>query len=258
MSGERVYLIHFNPLEKKGWLVQMPEELQVESIKDYGKYRIGSLLSLGSIEGKGSELMRLSASREFGLFILGVLESAEVSDLSTWRASHWWPLLSHSGVQPADSFRLAWQLGQASWTMVNLADIGVILEATEIDGTKIYELQQLAWDDYYQRKIQVQMPEFSRISIAVENTTNKSGLATQWGRLLKNEGYDLVNVNDGGSTLPQSELVYSSVEIANSLGFQTLKRRMPHLRVRNGDTSQMRSQVLLRLALDEGLPEGWR
>lgn len=136
--------------------------------------------------------------------------------------------------------------GQDSFENISLPKVTMSKDEA-VDGVQVTRLERLQLDELISNHLVAADESFAGLTIALDNTTGEVGLASFWSRFVRHAGFDVVNMVDSQDSLSQTQLLFSSQAAEVSLGGQVLLKLFPKAEVRVGDTSDYRSEVVIRL-----------
>ena len=212
-NTQPVLLVSFDPQRERLIFLSVPEGTNLQAIRGYGVYRVGSLWELGMIENREGTLFIESLENSLAVpvdawisppdqdqvveFLLGVDAQTRkqyflASLLTTLRSLE-------TNLTRWDLFRLWRQVQSVGHRQISLVDLAQanVLEVKKLaDGSQAWEvdskrLDVLLADLFPDTKIKEE-----NLSIAVYNGTDFSGLANQAARLISNLGGRVVEVGD--------------------------------------------------------------
>lgn len=269
-SGQAgVFLVNYYPHTNEILVLVAPPDLTVE-VLHYGKYQIASIPQLSQNERMDDQLVRVSLSNAFGLAFRTVLDTdLRMSETSVEevrrrvRKAVTKLILNQEESELGfwDRLRAGFKIYQVktSGYRVELMNHSKISEVeVDIDGTNRYLLNQLKLDVYlseWQKKYFISQEV---VTAYVENTTNIPGLASQISRILTNEGFQVIRIDDNFSTLPYTLVITEANYKLPNYRMSQLKYLFKQADFRNEDTSDYRSQVVVRLGVkDNGITDGF-
>lgn len=251
-------------LDSEGLLVlTLPADVMVRVTGSRGEYRIGSLVSLGNLEHKARELVINSLTTELRLPIRGAVirEGSLDPDLSAEealalaRSSLFSALLRRvdSGMQQRDVFD-AWKRTQEEGTdrlaRFKAEQLPILIETTSIDGQALRTLDTASFVRAWQKvMVTRESGKRSDLSVWVENNTALGGIGTETASILEGDGYDVVGVSDGTSSLP-----YTIINVALAVGLddpyiKEMRWLFPTAEWRVTEALDYRADVVVRLGV---------
>lgn len=159
--GGDIRISSFDPELKTGVVIEIPRDLEVESVGGRGKWQAGSLVAAGF--GKKWAADSLAD-------YLGVGYTGELSSLSKWDQWEW----------------SRWQK-QIIWKNVDMVGSGVVSDITAVDGTRfriVSEKWPQARDDWFLSAVVVN----ENLNVKIDNTTGIAGLGAHASRFMEAEG----------------------------------------------------------------------
>lgn len=234
-------------------LLMIPDQLYLTAVGGYGNYTGQGLLTLGQTDGVGEQLLVDSLA-----FTLG----SPIHDVF-WHANGSWP-----------KWQLKWQfireglvgrrsLGEAigmanlvdrvSWATLRsepLDEKAGLRQRTEVDGSVQDYLDQALLMAYLERNLTTMWGAAAEMQVAIVNASNMVQMATQWSRLARINGFDVVSVTDILSRSPQTTLLFSSKDLSRSSAGRALATLYPLAKVEVGDTTEYRADAALLVGLD--------
>ncbi len=207
IKAKGVYLLSYNPNEKRITVIDIPDEAYLEVPGGFGKWQLRSIYDLGQTsQGPGGgELLKRSLSSSFGIPVDGFIEFKG-------------PLAEKSGVEIADFLRqnplsLTYFLSNiisdlTPWELVRLK---LALPQVRFDKVQNIDLKKLKLMDYDRlgdgtqiliadpTKIDSALINFidtkirgEHLEIAIFNATSYPGLALQAARIITNMGGNVI------------------------------------------------------------------
>lgn len=207
-----LFIASLEPSEAVMDLLVVPDGTFIEAAHGYGPYRVEVIYSLGELEGKGEALLADSLQEYLGVpldayvspdkkeliidnfnktvkiktqilgVMMGLFKGEGKTNLSRW-----------------DLLRLWWEtvrLKNSKINVVNLSETSASSEATLPDGTKATKIEPERLDRIVNRLFVDEKIRAEDLTLAVLNSTGKSGLANQGARLIANIGGRVVKVGE--------------------------------------------------------------
>jgi hypothetical protein len=257
---DNFYLVQVLPGIAEAAVFALPGEALVDTGLSYGEYRVNSLLKLGKLEKKGDTLLLSGLGFSLGVNIDAVLEIKNLNSpdeingtvIASWFRRHLIESAWGNG-NIADALGLlktgAGRTSQ-SHKVLDLHRETRLYQEEQIGEDKVLRLNKIMFDDLVKRTAAIKSPELANFPVALENAAQKAGLAGQWGKILKNEGFDVIGVGDSNDPEALSLIRFESKEDAQSLAGRLLQKQFPGFSVDYGPLTEYRSKALVRFGPD--------
>lgn len=211
-------------------LMQVPIDLMVTVAGGYGDYPLSQLSRLAQIEKiPFNTLLIDTLELNFAYEIRTAVTSEDMNTHSLAKALFRESIMSMLSLDVADKsfdqFRVGWMLRSIARVREYRFDLDkerVYEVFMDVDGVEKRRLSRLMLDDFINRTVPSLVEEFFSIQVVVVNTTEVSGLASQMGRLLTHEGFDVVRVIDEDMELKGNEVWVADEVIVEALAGQRL------------------------------------
>lgn len=211
----------------------LPEFLYFQLPKDLGDYPLGSVYSLGEIEGWGGGLLRKSLEGLLGIPIEGCIKASfgdlEVNPSLESLKNFFWQAIIR---QKKTDFTF-WDLGRfylkvrqlhsSDCNFINLKETGLLQEKELADKTRVFEVSKDQIDVLIKKNFSEKLIKEEAIEIEILNSTEQAGLAGNLARMIDNMGGRVISLGNSQSRVSTSLIRYSTREIKES---ETLKRLM--------------------------------
>lgn len=253
-----VYLASYLPVGKRLVVFSFPGAAKIEVAGDYGRWRIGSVYPLGVLEDKEGRLLTSSISSLLGAVVEGwiVVDNEIKMNSDNSRQILQKAILTSFGKRGFtnfslwDRFRLFRALSSVRGHHVDWLDMGkagVLREEEEPDGSLILVAVPELMDKLSQEYLFYSQVVEEGVSVAVLNATGRSGLGTSVSRLIRNIGGDVVSVSNYVKDADQNQVIVSREELLDSFTTKKLIEVFQVDKVKVGDTSENRAELLLIL-----------
>lgn len=210
--------------------MRVPADLLVTVAGGYGEYPLSQLSRLAQIEKIPLDILLTDTLElNFAYEIRTVVTSDDMDTHSLAKALFRESILSMLSLDVTDKsydqFRVWWMLrsiAMAKEYRFELDQERVYEVFVDVDGLEKRRLSRLMLDDFINRAVPSLVEEFFSTQVVVVNTTGVSGLASQMGRLLTHEGYDVVRVIDEDMELKGKEIWVDDEVILEKMSGQRL------------------------------------
>lgn len=177
LRSSPVQIKSFDPQTERGLIIELPANLQIDSVSGRGQFPIGSLVAAGNKKWAAD-----SIAATLGIFVQG-----EVSALSGWDKLSWW-----------------WWQTRVAWQDIDLAESSLFSQSTSVDGAT-YRIPSPGWEaqaDLWFSSLAVAQDQ---LSIEIVNTTAIDGLAAAASRPLESAGIKVSQVSQQLTNLDKCE-----------------------------------------------------
>ncbi|MEA3355548.1 MAG: LytR C-terminal domain-containing protein [Patescibacteria group bacterium] len=180
IEDEELNLKVLLPEQKKSALFKVPLNTISEVPFGFGKYKLGSIYSLGKLEREGGRLLMKTIQDNFGVFISAYKVEGE-SNLT------WWDVL-----------RITWYelITVDKRKEINLINQQVLEDDILADGSKVFKIKLLLLDELLNHELFDEKLLTEELEIAVLNASGGEGEAFSVSRLIRNIGGDVVVVSN--------------------------------------------------------------
>lgn len=201
VHSKKISLILFSPKNGEINIINIPDEVYLETAHGFGKWQLRSIFDFGqSQKGMGGDkLLKDSLSSFFGLPIDGIVEGDLVNMISKKQLS----LLMMSNVKSDltlfDLIRLQMELSKVRFDKIKQTDLGIsdsLEKSTLADGTAVLLADPVRLDQLFTNLADPILSSEHR-TIAIFNSTNYPQLAQKAARLIANIGGDVIIVSNG-------------------------------------------------------------
>jgi hypothetical protein len=264
-----LWLVGYYPQVKKVLVLKIPRTVTVDAAGNYGRYRIGSLMKLGEQEKQEKTILPRTLMRTLGLSIRNFGQtkplteqddqSAVARDTKTRTGQLVFIRIAQRDFSAVDLARVWWRLKGlpvSSFDLIDLRKKNIYESVTDVDGNQITLFNELQLDALLDN---VQRPYFTQetpLTVAIENTTNKTGYAMLTRRIVDHDGYDVVAVTDSFKTiLPNTLIVVGDKKVLQPGMKGEFSWLFPEAEFRLEDTGSYRSDIVIRLGQRGG--GGW-
>lgn len=221
-SGEEVFLLVFNPTDKKVISLEIPPQTLINVPGGFGPWQVRSIYELGEKSSKaGSSLLKSSLSEAFGLPIDGYLEiskGASKDAILNFKKNPFYFLSETAKFKTEltllELIRLYLFLQQVrsdKFLSYNLLNEGLLEVASLADGTPAY-LPSSILDSFVSDNLSDTNIKNEQMTIAVFNGTSYPGLAQRISRMISNMGGNIIILDNS-----ENKFQYSAVYGAESL-----------------------------------------
>lgn len=248
-----------NPENKdKAFLIRLPQEKKIQLTRGFGEYPLGSIYSLGELEGKGEALLLESLQNYFGLPLDGYFFAPEY-DASFSNKAEVGQFLSNSLFKKiksdfsfSDRLRLSRRLAffsEADFISFDLSQEKFLNQEGQFDLPQI--------DSFLEKYLVDNKLSSENLALAVYNAADLSGLAGQAARLLVNSGGRVVTI--GNANLRENILIRANRQALNSYTFKKIRRFFPGADWEEGEVEGGRADLAVYLgkAYWKMLTEKW-
>jgi hypothetical protein len=233
--------------------ILIPGELRLSTVGGYGTYRLASLINLGRVEKVGDALLVDSVGFTFGIPIHQIQwESSENADFNNARLS-----LLKRGISGRQSMKevmdilsMMNSISKNTVEKIELSKRNVIQSKLENDGSESLVTDSALLDHFVSEKISAIWKDAALTQVAIINASNKPQMATQWSRLPRVGGFDVVSVTEQQQIENETRILFSDEMVKNGLIGRVLQRMFPLAKLDLADTSKYRAQIAIILGLD--------
>ena len=221
-----VWLLHYDPGEKKTVVLKIPDDTYMELPKGFGNWRVGSIYNLGEEQKPqiGSELLKESLAKLLGLPVDGffTLPNQPGSDdlnrlILSW---HHNPLTiinffskAKTDLTPLEAFNLFIELSKVRSDKI----ISLDLEQTELtkskllpDSSRVLGIDVVNLNLFVREKMSDQQISKESINVAIFNATSHPGLAQEASRIITNLGGNPIIISNTESSNDKSLIIGSN------------------------------------------------
>jgi len=241
---ERTFIYTFHPDDEILNIISLPNDLYLETAREYGEYKLKNIYQLGEVEKVGGgELLRMSLQNLFVVPIDGYIVKTPKIQSASWRTksqsenlekgrltSLYFCLLTRNyetNLSGWDLIRVFNHLNKLKFNNINLVKIEetILFKKEELaDGSEVFRLETLQIDDFSQKQFTDKHFLNEGLKLSVFNATNYSGLAKNASRLLKNIGGEIVSSKDEDQTFERSILYYNNEEQKKTYSFKKIRQ----------------------------------
>lgn len=258
-----ITLVVLKGKEESVSMLPVPDEVMVEAIDGYGRYRASALEGLRILEKKSSDLLTQSLAFQFGIQTTDVIW---VSKTPTSREDRIWIqeiakqtafLRTHSTLGVVDRAKLYLYISKIpkqKWNIVNLnssdmvkkneAGIGSELDVSVFDPVASEVFADLALRQGMQ-------------TVAIVNASQEQKVATKVGRALSTMGMDVISVTSITDSKEKTQLLATDQSALKSRSAQVMKNlfQLPGGQVAQDAqmTVQYRADLVLIIGKDWGV-----
>lgn len=223
IKAKGISLLSFNPSEKKISIIDLPDNVYLESAHGYGSWQLSSIYGLGESQKNlgGVKNLQDTLSNLFGLPIEGVLDfsgkyyqksSGEIVGELRKSPFSMIGLLSDlkTNLTPYEVMKLNLQFSSVRFDKVKQVDLFAVLDLLQkdqlSDGTDILIVDTIKLDSALPNIIDSNIAD-ERKTIAIFNATDHPGLAQKAARIITNIGGDVIITSN-------SEKLFKNTQIA--------------------------------------------
>lgn len=195
-----VYVVSYNPKEKKLILLNIPETVLVEVPGGFGKWQLRSVYNLGESDKKGDGLafLKQAVSTLLGIPVDGFLETENLDELLQRNL-----FISFIQIPSIKTDLTLWELikfkigaSQVRFDKVERLDLLQVLDKGNLaDGTQIYIADPVKVDSI-SASFADPVIKSEHKTIAIFNATEKGGLAQIASRIISNMGGNVIIVSN--------------------------------------------------------------
>lgn len=214
-----VYLLSYNPSEKRITVIDVPDEAYLEVPGGFGEWQLRSIYDLGQTsQGPGGgELLKRSLSSFFGIPVDGFIEfkgqlaqksGVEVADFLRQNPLNIAYFLSSitSDLTPWELIRLKLAFSQVRFDKVQDIDLKKLklMETDRLgDGTQILTADPTKIDSALINFIDTKIRE-EHLGVAIFNATSYPGLAQKAARIITNTGGNVIMTTNANLKQPKT------------------------------------------------------
>jgi len=185
----------FDPVSKKGIVINFPDNLEIESVSGRGSWMAGVIGRAGEEKWAADSVANY----------LGITYTL-VSTSRGW-----------------DSFLWSWQSRSVDWSIVEVADTSLLSKSSAPDGLETYHLSS-TWDNkakdwFYDQKIASQL-----LGVTIVNTTETSGLGANASRVVGSMGFKVRSLTTSNETPQTTCVVRTRLALKNNLATKKLQK----------------------------------
>lgn len=219
-----VWVVSFEPQEKKLTVLLVPDNTWVDVTHGYGSYRADAVYPLGEIEGNAGPLLKSSFAYFLGLPIDGWADGLDkvagrndfIGELTVQNTQKILLAFFYDRFQgKVDANISGWDALQLFWAIrsvpenkvkvIDLAGSNVTLEDKLADGSAILRLDPIRFDRLVSSEFTNDSIRQENFDAAVFNTTAVTGVAAKAARMMTNIGIHIVKIGQ----IDSKELVES-------------------------------------------------
>lgn len=221
IKTDSISLLSFNPSEKKVLIIDLPSSLYVNVPGGFGNWKLESVYDFGQAEKDklGGNLLKKSVANLLGVPVDGYLvfsdkyKEKKVGEIiNNLRDGLWNGVSMLSGLKtdltPKELFDLNVSLKSVRFDKIENYDLTKlkILEETKLpDGTEVLISDPVRIDSFSQRLAETNVLS-EKLSVAIYNATDFSGLAQKAARIITNLGGNVI-VSTNATNKQQKSLV---------------------------------------------------
>lgn len=201
-KSEKISLISYSPKKGEIFIMNIPDELFLETSHGFGKWQLRSIYNLGQFQKEigGNKLLKDSLSSFFALPIEAIVEGDLANKISQRQLSPIKLLTDFkSDLRLFDFIRLQFGLSKVRFDKIkeiNLDQDFGLEKSVLADGTVVYTADFIRLDQFLSELSDPTIVSEHK-TIAVFNSTNYPLLAQKAARLITNLGGDVIIVSNG-------------------------------------------------------------
>lgn len=246
-------VVTLQPFDHSISSMELPEDLQIETLYGYGPYPSSALYGLMKLEHLPPTFLEQTIAFQFGIPARNIVFAGSTKQPMTvdmLSQSFWKQLFFRetSTFPYLDRFKAWWFLSHVrkdKMTRVDLVSSGAVNNST-LDIIKSDEIVSKIFPDPLLQQEQV--------TVAVVNTTAEPKIATRVGRALFDMGINVVRVTDSRDGYPETHLVYTFSDHKRSLTSETIQHvfgmEPAQVSVDTAITADYRADIVLLLGED--------
>jgi len=230
-------------------VLELPQDKKILLTRGFGEYPLGSIYSLGELEGKGESLLRESLQNFFGLSLDGYFFDKEntstlktKSEISRFLEKSLFKK-NKSNFSFADRVWLLRRLAVSPESDFSYFDFNA---EKFLNSEKQFDLAKT--DAFLGKYFIDQKLSEENLALAVYNSADLSGLAGQAARLLINSGGRVVTI--ANADLREKILIKVDPKAANSYSFRKIKTFFPQADCEEGEVESGRADLAIYLGKD--------
>lgn len=212
ITGDPVYVVSIDAKRGRVTGLELPRDTVIRGGLGYGKFSLGSIITLDAIDKKNSELIRTSVSLAVGVPVTDVITGAR--SLSEKKLSI--ALLRQIFSLPPQPSTMGWidwlrlvrvvsRLGGDALRVIDLSS--AITRATMPDGSQSFELDEMRVDVLLDNEFFDADIRQESTSVAVYNTTAVALVGSIIARELSNIGVKLIVVGNKSPSIPTCRIL---------------------------------------------------
>lgn len=177
-TSDQIQIRSFDPSSMQGTVVKIPDDLDITSLAGRGTWPAKNIFRAGTAQWASESIINY-----LGLTYIGFWDS-----LSIWN-------------------KLAWKQyqGKVSWNNVDLTRGGLTTLTKTSDGFTVRHLTPL-WFDQTKQLFSSQVITDKRLSLAIVNTTDATGLGSHAADVAESMGFKVDSVTDDPQTIQKCVL----------------------------------------------------
>ena len=270
VDAQNVYLVSFDPGEKKILVTRAPKETYVEAAYGFASYPFGAIYDLGEIEKRGGQVLAFTAQEFFATPIDGWIKTQSANGQEKFEINNELSAkgqilkLLQDSIRPFekeevvrtnltlfDEVRLWRQIRQVRFDKVNFLDLeadGVLTDSSLPGGlaVKIPNLDEL--DSLLSPFLIDEAIREESLKIEVLNSTGKTGLGNRVVRLVTNLGGEVISLGNQEEKIDNC-LIRVKKEDANRKTVQRLQKIFS-CELEESGLSESRSDLVLIIGDD--------
>lgn len=259
---DQAYIVEYIPQPAQTLVVEVPSDLRLQPIGRKSTYTTQGLRSLGDLDGVGEEYLIKAISQEFGMAIDGYIDinqpihgqtATNIAGKIILHTLIALPSIGSGSHNASDTLKVAVAMRsqRVSIKEIELSDTNVFAEVVEVDGSVIKTLDTIRFDQLIADQRVYQSQVLQEYPIVIENTTNTSGRAANWSRILASQGFDVVRLDDSTEELDHTEVILENQEVKDSISIHVLMRTLDLAKEPTiANTAVYRSPIVVRLGED--------
>lgn len=222
IKTDSISVLSFNPIDKKATVIDLPPSLYINVPGGFGNWRLESIYSLGQSEKDkiGGKLLKRSVAGFLGIPIEGYIsfsneyEHKKVTELIASLRDGLWNGFAmikflKTDLTPRELLDLNLALNSIRFDKIesyDLAKMNILDESKLSDGTNAFTSDSTRIDGFSQKLADTNIVS-EKLSIAVFNATNVSGLAQKAARIISNLGGNVIISTNAVNKLQKSMIV---------------------------------------------------
>lgn len=251
--------------EEEAVALPIPDDVMLEVVDGYGRYRAGAIEGLRLLEKKSPELLLQSLQFQLGVPISDVLWTGSAVTSASRENRQWFQELAKSTALMrtgstlglADRIKLFLyirKIPKEKWTFINLESSNVVKrgDAQQLGS----ELEISAFDAVAADVLSDLMLRQEMHTVAVANASQETKIAAKIGRALVNMGMDVISVTTIPEVQNTTSVLFSDAEMSKSYtagAVQKLFQLKPdQLRVDGAGAMQYRADIVLIIGKEWG------
>lgn len=217
LTEEKIYLISFIPEEKSWVFLSLPNSVYLDTVYNYGKYKVGTLLKLGEIEKRGEKILQESIKENWAFPTDGYLVFSE-SNLNSKKEvfKNFLTALRNknkNNFSLVERIFLVWQINKVKdkdFIFLDGEKTGFLKEFSLPDGSKGFEIDKEKFLKFVSQYFKDFKLIEENLAIAVWNGTSHQGLAEGRAKIIEMLGGRIVEVANSSAQIKESCLLLTS------------------------------------------------